>query len=100
MCLITKQMKPKVATKDIPVWKILTDGNQAKIFNFTYEKGVLNKTRLNKVNKREHASLFQPKGWKAMNGIVGALYTQEYGGWKSVGSSDREIGRASCRERV
>jgi len=90
MCLITKQMKPKVATTDIPVWKILMNGNQAKIFDFTYEKGVLNKTRLNKVNKLEHASLFESKGWKSMNGEVGWKYTEAYGNWKIVGHSDRD----------
>ena len=49
MCLIISRKgnsRPKIASEDILVWKILKRGNLSQFHDFTYKRNVINKTEI------------------------------------------------------
>lgn len=51
MCLVTKQKNPLIASEDITVYKLLTEGNYSEHQKFHYDEGVLYETEIKNSNR-------------------------------------------------
>ena len=72
MCLITPNKEPKIAKKDIKVYKILTNDLNAPFHTFQYEIGKLNRVEIAESNK-----------WYSTNRIDNKWLNDNYPSWQN-----------------